>query len=178
VTLTFLKDLPDRSERCLAAPNRASPVLGRAGGIAVAIRLVVRSNGRSRRIRVAVIDDDTELLGLMQEVLADEGYDVDLMRGFQEADAHVRATQPDVVICDLVVNNEERGWEIIEMLTLDPKTTGIPLIVCSAAVKSLEERREMLARHGIKAVPKPFDLPELLGAIRESIATRKSADRM
>lgn len=114
----------------------------------------------------------------MQEVLDDEGYDVDLMRGFQDAHAHVRATQPDVVICDLVIKNEERGWGIIEMLTLDPKTTGIPLIVCSAAIRSLEEHREVLERQGIKSIPKPFDLPSLLAAIRESIATRTGAVRM
>lgn len=136
------------------------------------------SNGLPRRTRVAVIDDDTELLSLMQEVLDDEGYDVDLMRGFQDAHAHVRATQPDVVICDLVIKNEERGWGIIEMLTLDPKTTGIPLIVCSAAIRSLEEHREVLERQGIKSIPKPFDLPSLLAAIRESIATRTGAVRM
>lgn len=127
---------------------------------------------------MAVIDDDTELLSLMQEVLDEEGYDVDLMRGFQHAHAHIRATQPDVVICDLVVKNEERGWGIIEMLTLDPKTTSIPLIVCSAAIRSLEERREVLERQGIKAIPKPFDLPLLLAAIREALASRSSADRM
>ena len=162
-------------------PHPDEPVItrsGEAGGIAVAIHHVVRSNGRSRRVRVAVIDDDTDLLGLMQEVLSDEGYDVDLMRGFQDAHAHVRATQPDVVICDLVVKNEERGWEIIELLTLDPKTARIPLIVCSAAVRSLEERREVLERQGIRAIPKPFDLPALLEAIRECVATRESADRM
>jgi DNA-binding response OmpR family regulator len=138
----------------------------------------VSSNGRSRRIRVAVIDDDTDLLSLMEEVLTDEGYDVDLMREFQDAHAHVRATMPDVVICDLVAKNEERGWEIVEMLTLDPKTTSIPLIVCSAAIRSLEERREVLERQGIRTIPKPFDLPSLLATIREAVATRESADRM
>jgi CheY-like chemotaxis protein len=127
---------------------------------------------------VAVIDDDTDLLRLMHEALTDEGYDVDLMRGFQGAHAHVRATQPDVVICDLVVKNEERGWEVIDMLTHDPETTAIPLIVCSAAVRSLEARRDVLERRGTRAIPKPFDLPALLEAIRESVATRESAHRM
>ena len=88
---------------------------------------------------VTDIDAMTDLSRDLRATLANEfslGTPALATRGFQEADAHVRATQPDVVICDLVVNNEERGWEIIEMLTLDPKTTGIPLIVCSAAVKS------------------------------------------
>ena len=162
-------------------PDPAKPGItrsGEAGGTAVAIRLVVRSNGRSRPIRVAVIDDDTDLLSLMQEVLSDEGYDVDLMRGFQDAYDHVRATQPDVVICDLVVKNEERGWEIIDLLAVDPKTAAIPLIVCSAAVRSLEARRDMLEQQGTRLIPKPFDLPTLLEAIRESVARRESADRV
>jgi DNA-binding response OmpR family regulator len=76
------------------------------------------------------------------------------------------------------MKNEERGWRINEMLTFDPKTTSIPLIVCSAAIGSLEEHRELLERQGIQAIPKPFDVPRLLAAIREALTTRESADRM
>ena len=68
---------------------------------------------------------------------------------------------------------EERGWELVELLTLDPRTRGIPLIVCSAAVRELEDRREALERQGIRAVAKPFGLSTLLTVIRDAIGTER-----
>ena len=129
-------------------------------------------------MRVAVINDDTDFLRLMEEVLTGEGYDVDLMKTFEDAHEHVRRTGPDVVILDLVVKYEERGWQLVEMLTLDPKTARIPLIVCSAAVRALEERREILEDQGIMAIAKPFDLDQLVGCIRDAIARRHAASRV
>jgi DNA-binding response OmpR family regulator len=127
---------------------------------------------------VAVIDDDPDLLRMMEEVLTEEGYDADLMRGFEDAHAHVAATQPALVICDLVVKDEERGWEVIERIKRDPRTATIPLIVCSAAVTSLAERRESLARRGIRSIPKPFEVSTLLAVIREVIGPQEHATRM
>ncbi len=129
-------------------------------------------------MRVAVINDDTDFLGLMQEVLAEEGYDVDLMRAFDDAHDKVRRSRPDLVILDLVVRYEERGWQLVEMLTLDPKTAAIPLVVCSAAVRALEERREILEAQGIVVIPKPFDLDHLLASIQTALAGRRTAARM
>lgn len=133
---------------------------------------------KDRNLRVAVINDDTDFLGLMEEVLTEEGYDVDLMRTFEDAHDHVRRSKPDVVILDLVVKYEERGWQLVEMLTLDPKTREIPLIVCSAAVRALEERQAVLEEQGIVAIAKPFDLARLLAAIHDAIAKREAVSRM
>lgn len=135
-------------------------------------------NGDRRRLRVAVINDDTDFLGLMEEVLTEHGYDVDLMRTLENTHERVRRSQPDVVICDIVIRLEERGWELVEMLTLDPKTRHIPLIVCSAAVGALEERRATLDRQGIRAIAKPFDLQMLLAAIEEAAGAERARERM
>lgn len=103
-----------------------------------------------RRARIAVIDDDPDVLGLMQETLAESGYDVDLMRGLRDAHEHVRATHPDVVLCDLIIGREECGWRLVELLTLQ----------------------------GIEAIAKPFDLPRLLGAIELALAPKRRVTRM
>lgn len=131
-----------------------------------------------RQRRIAVINDDSEFLSLMEQVLTDEGYDVDLMRTFSLAHEKVRDSQPDVVILDIVSSQEERGWTLLELIRLDPRTTEIPVIVCSAAVASLEERRAVLEGQGIVAIAKPFDLDMLLGAINEALARRPRATRV
>ena len=68
------------------------------------------------------------------------------------------------------------GSTILNLLTLDPRTRPIPMIVCSAAIQSLHEHQEWLSRYGIRALPKPFDLDMLLTTIEEMIAEHRARD--
>ena len=121
-------------------------------------------------LRIAVINDDTAFLDLMRELLEDEeGYEVSICRESDDAHEFVRKHRPDLVILDIRMGGEESGWTILNLLTLDPSTRPIPLIVCSAAVQSLQEHQELLDRFGITALPKPFDLDTLLSTVREVI---------
>jgi DNA-binding response OmpR family regulator len=40
------------------------------------------------------------------------------------------------------------------------------VIVCSAAVDDLHEHQPVLDKYGVRALPKPFDLDDLLAAVR------------
>src|ERR671932_828386 len=123
----------------------------------------------ARRGRLAVINDDTVFLDLMHELLQeDEGYEVLICREWDNAYEFVKEQHPDLVILDIRIGGEERGWTILNLLTLDPSTRPIPVIVCSAAIQSLHEHQPWLDRFGICALPKPFDLDMLL----ESVARR------
>ena len=122
---------------------------------------------------VVVINDDTPFLELMEALLeGEEGYDVRVRREWNNAYEYVKEQHPDLVILDVVMGNEERGWSILNLLTLDPETRPIPVIVCSAAVQSLQQHASMLGRYGIRALAKPFDLEELLAAIEETFGPR------
>ena len=76
------------------------------------------------------------------------------------------------MIQDIRIGGEEHGWTILNLLTLDPVTRPIPMIVCSAAIQSLHEHQEWLSQFGIRALPKPFDLDVLLTTIEESLGSR------
>jgi CheY-like chemotaxis protein len=123
------------------------------------------------RPRLVVINDDTPFLELMEALLeGEEGYEVHVRKEWLHAYEFVKEQHPDLVILDIVMGREERGWGILNLLTLDPETHDIPVIVCSAAVQSLQQHAAMLQRHGIRALPKPFDLEELLTAVKEMLA--------
>ena len=62
------------------------------------------------------------------------------------------------------------AWTILNLLTLDPDTRPVPIIVSSAAIQSLHEHQTLLSRFGVRALPKPFDIDTLLTAIDESLA--------
>ncbi|MBV9171261.1 MAG: response regulator [Chloroflexi bacterium] len=128
-----------------------------------------------RRARIAVINDDTTFLDLMRELLEiEEDYEVHICKEWDGAYEFVKSSQPDLVIQDIRIGGEENGWTILNLLTLDPKTRPIPIIVCSAAIQSLHEHQEWLSQFGIRALPKPFDLDVLLQSIEEAIAAHKS----
>jgi CheY-like chemotaxis protein len=121
-------------------------------------------------LRIAVVNDDTVFLDLMRELLEDEeGYEVVICKESDNAYEFVKTHQPDLVILDIRMGGEEAGWTILNLLTLDPATRLIPLIVCSAAIHSLQEHQELLDRFGITALPKPFDLEVLLSAVERTL---------
>jgi DNA-binding response OmpR family regulator len=119
--------------------------------------------GRRDRARIAVISDDTAFLALMEALLEqEEGYDIVVCKQWQDDYGFVKRTAPDLVILDVVLSDEEAGWRILNLLTLDPETRPIPVLVCSAAIRSLHDHQPLLDRYGIRALPKPFDLEVLL----------------
>jgi CheY-like chemotaxis protein len=125
--------------------------------------------------RIAVINDDTFFLELMYDLLSqEEGGEVHLCKEGSAAYAFVKELQPDLVILDIRIEGQEVGWAILECLTLDPATRQIPVIVCSAAIRQLEEQRARLATLGIEVLPKPFDLDMLLEKVRRALARHRS----
>jgi CheY-like chemotaxis protein len=127
--------------------------------------------GRRSRGRLAVIDDDTVFLQLMHDLLEEqEDFEVLIHREWDNAYEFVKREHPDLVILDIRIGGEERGWTILNLLTLDPTTRPIPVIACSAAIQSLHSHQSWLNKFGICALPKPFDLRMLLEMVDRVLA--------
>src|SRR5918912_1077975 len=123
------------------------------------------------RARIAVINDDTAFLDLMRDLLEqEENYQVLICKEWDSAYQFIRDHRPDLIIQDIRIGGEEHGWTILNLLTLDPITRPIPMIVCSAAIQSLHEHQEWLSQYGIRALPKPFDLDTLIEAIDDMLS--------
>jgi DNA-binding response OmpR family regulator len=122
--------------------------------------------------RILVVNDTEEILDLFREILEDEGYETVLM-GMAFKDVHeVEHARPDLIILDYVFGTEKLGWQMLQMLKMYAPTSRIPIIVCTAAIREVREiESEMLAR-GIRVVPKPFDLDELLGTVKSALDAR------
>src|ERR1700704_3402908 len=129
----------------------------------------------TRRARIAVINDDTAFLDLMNDLLEnEENYDVLICKEWDNAYQYVKQEQPDLVILDIRIGGEEHGWTILNLLTLDPATRHIPAIVFSAAIQSLHEHQDLLSKYGIRVLPKPFDLDALLSTIEETLSEKRA----
>ncbi len=123
-----------------------------------------------KRPHIAVVNDDTTFLRLMEELLRnEEGYEVSTCFVGSEGYEFVRQIQPDLVILDLIFGPAEEGWRTLDLLTLDPRTRRIPVIVCSAASHLLHHHSDYLEQFDVHVLPKPFDLDVLLAKVCSAI---------
>jgi CheY-like chemotaxis protein len=119
----------------------------------------------ARKKRVAVVNDYPEFLALLSDFLEEEGYEVIPIPKHQGAFEQIKAARPDVVICDLIFDNVPVGWALLDMLYLDPETRAIPVILCSAATRQIQEAAPSFAGKGILWLEKPFELETLLSLL-------------
>jgi CheY-like chemotaxis protein len=122
----------------------------------------------SQRKHIFVINDTVAILDLFRELLEEEGYRV-TTDGFSvellEMLGRVKADRPDLLVLDFIIQDEGRGWQFLQLLKMDRATADIPVIVCTAAVKLVEELQMHLDTMGVSVVLKPFDIEHLLAKI-------------
>ncbi len=118
------------------------------------------------RHRIAIINDDEIYMQLMQDLLEDEGYKVTTWDRNENAYYLIKRERPQLIILDIRLNNRDDGWKVLEQVRLDPMTTHIPAIVCSADTQLLRWKRRHLRTLGIAAMEKPFRLEDLLQEVR------------
>jgi CheY-like chemotaxis protein len=126
-------------------------------------------NADGRQPHVLVVNDTQEILDLMQELLEDEGYRVTTSLALLDLDK-VRALAPDIIVQDLLFEGtQELGWKFLTLARLDPELARIPLVLCTAAVRTVNDpdMAEQLDRQGIRVVLKPFTINDLLTTLDE-----------
>ncbi len=117
---------------------------------------------------ILVINDSPDILNLFTELLTDEGYRVTTDTFTVEMSIlydHITQIQPDLIILDMIIGREDLGWQLTQMLKMSPKTDGIPLILCTGAVKQVEQLATHLNNLAIGVVLKPFVIDRLLEVI-------------
>jgi CheY-like chemotaxis protein len=124
------------------------------------------------KTHVFVINDTVAILELFTSLLEEEGYRV-TTDGFSvelsELLNRVKADRPDVLVLDLIVHDEGKGWQFLQMLKMDRGTRAIPVVVCTAAAKLVEELHMHLDTMGVAVVLKPFDIDRVLTAIEKAL---------
>ncbi len=121
---------------------------------------------------IAVVNNDTVFLDMMAAVLKEKGWETTTYRESDKAFTALKGDPPDLIILDIRMETPESGWTILELLTLDPVTARIPVIVCSAALLDLRSHESWLNDHGINVLPKPFDLDELYDRVEKNLGVR------
>jgi two-component system, NtrC family, nitrogen regulation response regulator NtrX len=119
---------------------------------------------------VVVVEDDPDTLEMLTMLLEMSGYRVDLFQHGRTAFDGIRAVRPDVVILDLWLEHRKAGEVVLGLLSLDPVTQTIPVIICSAHIPQIRDYVSELRRRGHTVVEKPFEAHLLLAHVAKAVA--------
>jgi two-component system response regulator CpxR len=119
---------------------------------------------------VLLVEDDLDVRDTLQDLLESEGFDVIPAANGKQAIDFMTLNDPpgaDLVILDLMMPMVS-GWEVLEVMTDDPRLAAIPVIVLSAMAGDRPLRAQGF-------VHKPFALETLVAAIRSCLPDDDSA---
>lgn len=120
--------------------------------------------------RILVINDTQELLEMFRALLEDEGYEVVLSGLPILKVSEVENIRPDLIILDIVFGDNKSGWQMLQMLKMQRATANIPIVVCTAALREVQEQEGYLVSQGVRVIYKPFDIEELFTMINQAMA--------
>lgn len=123
---------------------------------------------------VLIVEDDQEIRELIGDVLALEGYSVHSLARLAHGLDRIRKIKPDVIVLDLGLPGIG-GIELLRIIKADPTLGSIPVVICSGAVETIQQHRDEFAELDIPVVRKPFNLDQLLAAVKNpTLAARDS----
>ena len=121
--------------------------------------------------RVLVVDDEPMVRETLGQVLADEGYVVDLAVDGETALDRFRAALPDAILLDLMMPGMN-GRQFLQALRGDPEYANVPVLIMTA-VHGLEVNLTTLGASEV--VEKPFDVDELLNKVALAVYRSRKA---
>lgn len=111
--------------------------------------------------KILIVDDNNDLLDLLSEALATEGYEVECASHVDNIYETVRNSQAGLVIIDYILEGIN-GGELCHQIKINPRTMHLPVVMISAYQRVLESLGNYGADHFIA---KPFDLNELIAVV-------------
>src|SRR2546423_14817038 len=127
--------------------------------------------GRSRVLRILLVDDDPALRTLLGTTYEVADVDVTEADSAETARRRIRESDPNVIVLDVNMPGTT-GLELCAELKADPQTSDIPIILLTGSTGGTSAAAK---RAGAAAfVRKPFSPLELL-AVAERLAGRRSA---
>lgn len=118
---------------------------------------------------ILCINNSEEVLQLFRELLEEEGYRV-TTQSYLEKDLDAICTlKPDLIVLDYMWEHEDSGWSLLQMLKMSPNTQVIPVLLCTGAVRRVQELQGHLLDMDVAVVLKPFNIEDLLQVVARQL---------
>ncbi len=121
-----------------------------------------------RQPRIIVVDDDPQVAEVVREILTIEGYQIEVCVDGEQAFSRIQVVMPELIILDVVMPGLG-GFGLLYLLSSDPQTCHLPVLLCTGLDASeLEPWQELLAQQGRPTrdiLTKPFTADELVNRV-------------
>ena len=172
------------AERRVAASGHALRVVGAAEGeeimlaegpAARAVDIEPAAIAVPEHARILVVDDDVALVRILETVLRNDGYQVDIAFDGREMVTKASAGTFDLVLTDIQMPNLD-GLSAAKELRADPRYRDTPFIVLTARTRQ-DDMAAAFAAGITDYIRKPFALPQVRARVRSWLA-RSAARRV
>lgn len=116
---------------------------------------------------ILLVDDVIDNLDMLTDMLENQGYQVKVALGGQEALNQIEIEHPNIILLDIQMPNMD-GYEVCRRIKANPETQDIPVIFLSA----LSETKDIVKGFdvgGVDYVSKPFKFREVLARVANQI---------
>jgi DNA-binding response OmpR family regulator len=124
----------------------------------------------SRRLKIALIDDDPDVRNVVQMLLASGGYEVVSTTDPIGAVDFVRNEDPDLVLCDIAMPLMD-GYAVLKALQAEPATARYPVVFITAH-REFSERVQAFRFGVVDYITKPMSREVLLKKVERVLRTR------
>ena len=115
--------------------------------------------------KILVVDDDTDILGVVGIVLRMNNFTVKTISRWEDISQAIQTFSPDLILLDVALSGAD-GRDICRKIKQSNETQHIPIILFSAHYDLASDTRGCMA-NGF--VAKPFETSYLLETIRKNI---------
>ncbi len=137
------------------------------------MKTMERENGQSR---VMIVDDTPANLGLLEDILRKQGYDVASCPSGALALRAAAQYPPDLILLDIMMP-EMDGFEVCQRLKADATLREIPVIFISALDDTVNKVKAF-TQGGLDYVTKPFQSEEVLARVRTHLSLRQKEKQL
>jgi len=123
--------------------------------------------------KILVVDDDPDIVGYLETVLRDNGYEPLCALDGTQGLVLARQRKPDLICLDISMP-APTGVRVYRELRDDPELRSIPVVMVTGVQKEFKEfihrRKRVPPPDGY--ISKPFDVDDLLATLRRLLTTR------
>jgi two-component system, NtrC family, nitrogen regulation response regulator NtrX len=116
--------------------------------------------------RILVVDDESEIRGLLKEILADEGYEVDVAANASEARASRAQHDPDLILLDIWMPDADGITLLREWAQANGASCPVVMMSGHGTVETAVEATRLGA---FDFVEKPLSLAKLLRTVERAL---------
>lgn len=123
--------------------------------------------------RILVVDDLPDNCFLIQTLLQEEGYQIDVRNSGREALDYIEASPPDLLLLDVMMP-EMDGFEVTRRIRENPKLPFLPILLITAYDQPSVARG--LDTGADEFIRKPVEFDELVARVRSLLRLKHSVD--